>query len=159
MTAEPPDLDDVDRRILGVLTRSGRISWRELGEAVGLSANATADRVRRLERCGVIVGYRAEVDLDQVGRPIEAAVEVRRRDDVPAPELEAAFRSRPEVLDAVHLTGGWDYLLRVRVADPAGLDRVVTELKAALGATQTETRVVLRRVDGFPREPLPDDPG
>ena len=89
----------------------------------------------------------------------EAAVEVRRRDDVPAPELEAAFRSRPEVLDAVHLTGGWDYLLRVRVADPAGLDRVVTELKAALGATHTETRVVLRRVDGFPREPLPDDPG
>lgn len=71
MTAEPLDLDDVDRRILGVLTRSGRISWRELGEAVGLSANATADRVRRLERCGVIVGYRAEVDLDQVGRPID----------------------------------------------------------------------------------------
>lgn len=155
MAAEPPALDDVDRRILAILTTDGRVSWRELGDAVGLSPNATADRVRRLERDGVIVGYRAELDPGRVGRPIEAAVEVRRRDDVPARELEAAFRSRPEVLDAVHLTGGWDYLLRVQVEDPAGLDAVVTELKAALGATQTETRVVLRRVEGFPRDAPP----
>ena len=155
MAAEPPALDDVDRRILAILTTDGRVSWRELGDAVGLSPNATADRVRRLERDGVIVGYRAELDPGRVGRSIEAAVEVRRRDDVPARELEAAFRSRPEVLDAVHLTGGWDYLLRVQVEDPAGLDAVVTELKAALGATQTETRVVLRRVEGFPRDAPP----
>ena len=155
MAAEPPALDDVDRRILAILTTDGRVSWRELGDAVGLSPNATADRVRRLERDGVIVGYRAELDPGRVGRSIEAAVEVRRRDDVPARELEAAFRSRPEVLDAVHLTGGWDYLLRVQVEDPAGLDAVVTELKAALGATQTETRVVLRRVKDFPRDAPP----
>jgi len=155
MAAEPPALDDLDRRILAILTTDGRVSWRELGDAVGLSPNATADRVRRLERDGVIVGYRAELDPGRVGRPIEAAVEVRRRDDVTAHDLEAAFRSRPEVLDAVHLTGGWDYLLRVQVEDPAGLDAVVTELKAALGATQTETRVVLRRVEGFPRDAPP----
>ncbi len=155
MAAEPPALDDLDRRILGLLTTDGRMSWRELGDAVGLSANATADRVRRLERDGVIVGYRAELDPGRVGRPIEAAVEVRRRDDIGPATLEAGLRDRPEILDAVHLTGAWDYLIRVQVPDPAGLDRVVTELKAELGASQTETRVVLRRVDGFPRDAPP----
>ena len=63
-------MDDIDREILGELTRNGRISFRDLGAAVGLSANAAADRVRRLRTAGVITGFTATVDP---GAPVAAS--------------------------------------------------------------------------------------
>lgn len=145
-------IDAIDRRILEVLADEGRISWRELGERVHLSANAAADRVRRLEKTGVIARYRAELDPDLLGWGIEASIDVRRGADVAPEDFEASLRAFPEVLDALHLTGGWDYVVRVRVGSTAALDRFVTVLKSEHGATDTATRVVLRRVDGFPRQ-------
>ena len=63
-------LDPITRRILHELTQDGRISYRELGERVGLSAPAVTERVRRLERDGVITGYTATLDPAAVGSPI-----------------------------------------------------------------------------------------
>lgn len=149
-------IDRVDLQILGVLAHEGRISWRELGERVHLSPTAVAERVRRLERAGFIAGYLADLDLEALGYPIEAVIEVRRDPAVPAGDFEETLRKRPELLDAVHLTGGWDYVVRARVAGTLELDRLVSELKADEGAIETSTRVVLRRVEGFPRSPLAD---
>ena len=69
-------MDEIDGEILKVLREDGRISWRDLGAAVGLSANAAADRVRRLRRAGVIAGFTALVDPGAGGRRREALVGV-----------------------------------------------------------------------------------
>src|SRR4051812_49631924 len=70
-------MDAVDREILGELVRNARISYRDLGARVGLSANAAAERVRRLRRAGVITGFTATLDAGAAGRRLHALVEVR----------------------------------------------------------------------------------
>src|SRR6266540_868910 len=72
-----PRLDDTDRRIISELTTDGRVSFAELGRRVSLSAPAVAERVQRLERTGVITGYRAEVDPRQLGYQLTAIVRIK----------------------------------------------------------------------------------
>src|SRR3954453_17937277 len=69
-------IDAIDHEILGLLRDDGRLSWRDLGAQVGLSANAAADRVRRLRRAGVVTGFSAVVDPAAGGRRLEALVGV-----------------------------------------------------------------------------------
>jgi Lrp/AsnC family leucine-responsive transcriptional regulator len=70
-------LDDVDWRLLEALQADGRLSFKELGRRINLSAPAVAERVRRLEETGVITGYRADVDARRAGQPLQAFVEMR----------------------------------------------------------------------------------
>ena len=138
--------DRLDRRILDVLDRDGRASWRELADAVHLSPNAVAERVRRLERAGVIRGYRVEVDQRLLGRTIEALIDVRIPATLDPDAFEQGLRDHADVVDAVHVTGAFDYLVHVLCADVAVLDALTRTLKRGLGAETTESRVVLRRV-------------
>ena len=73
----PPRLDETDRRIIGELTKEGRVPLAELGRRVSLSSPAVAERVRRLERAGVITGYRAEIDPRMVGYPMTAIIRIK----------------------------------------------------------------------------------
>jgi len=70
-------LDETDRRIIGELTKEGRVPLAELGRRVSLSSPAVAERVRRLERAGVITGYRAEIDPRMVGYPMTAIIRIK----------------------------------------------------------------------------------
>jgi Lrp/AsnC family leucine-responsive transcriptional regulator len=70
-----PELDRIDRRILDILQREGRIFMMELGERIGLSTSPCAERVRRMERHGVITGYHVRVDPKALGRPSLVFVE------------------------------------------------------------------------------------
>jgi Lrp/AsnC family leucine-responsive transcriptional regulator len=72
-----PRLDETDRRIVGELTKEGRVPLAELGRRVSLSSPAVAERVRRLERAGVITGYRAEIDPRMVGYPMTAIIRIK----------------------------------------------------------------------------------
>lgn len=139
-------LDDVDREIIGLLRRNARASWRELGDAVGLSANATAERVRRLERAGVISGYTALLDPAASGRRLVALVDVRLSSPGAADRFEALIGRLDEVTDAAHVTGRSDYHLRVACADPAELDALIRLLKTEGGVAETDTRIALRTV-------------
>ena len=85
-------MDATDREILGELMRNGRISFRDLGAAVGLSANAAADRVRRLRRDGIITGFTATVDPGAAGRGLVALIDVRLAASGTNEEFEAATR-------------------------------------------------------------------
>ena len=137
-------MDPLDREILAELMRNGRISYRDLGAAVGLSANAAADRVRRLRRDGVITGFTATVDHGATGRRLVALIDVRLAASGTNEEFEAAMARLEAVTDAVHVTGRFDYQLRVAVRDPAELARLLRHLKREGGVSDTETRVVLR---------------
>lgn len=144
---ESKALDQIDRQIVGLLAESGRMSWRDLGDAVHLSATSVGDRVRRLERLGVITGYRAVIDPGSVGRGMRAVVEVQLRPETPPDRFEAGLAERPEVSFAAYVTGAADYAVLVDCAGAEGLDGFTRWCKAN-GAAHTESRVVLRRVVG-----------
>ena len=130
--------------ILGELVRDARLSYRDLGARVGLSANAAADRVRRLRRDGVITGFTATVDPGAAGRRLHALIEVNMGAEHTNDSFEAAVSKLEAVIDADHVTGRFDYQLRVACRDTAELDRLLRQLKTELGVVETETRVVLR---------------
>jgi Lrp/AsnC family leucine-responsive transcriptional regulator len=146
ITEEIAVLDATDREILGSLMKNARISYRELGDRVSLSANATAERVRRLRESGVIAGFRAIVDPAAAGRTLTALVDVRLEGPAETSRFERLIESLEEVTDAAHVTGRFDYQLRVACQDPADLDRLLRTLKTKGGVIETDTRLALRTV-------------
>jgi Lrp/AsnC family transcriptional regulator, leucine-responsive regulatory protein len=148
-------LDDVNRAILRALADDPRLSMSALGRVVGMSAPAVTERVQRLERVGVIRGYRLDVDPAAVGFPIGAWVRVR-----PAlgqgKALEQIVARTPEVVEAHRITGEDCLLVRIQVRDVADLDRVL-ELWIERGSTVTsviKTSLVEPRAVGIDA-PLP----
>jgi Lrp/AsnC family leucine-responsive transcriptional regulator len=137
-------VDQLDREILSRLVRNGRASYRELGAAVGLSANAVAERVRRLVRDGVVTGFTASVSPGADGRRLVALIDVRLAAAQEYERFEAAVASLEAVTDAEHLTGRFDYQVRAACRDTAELDRILRHFKRDGGVAETETRVVLR---------------
>ncbi len=133
-----------DSEILRLLRDDGRLSWRDLGAAVGLSANAAADRVRRLRREGVITGFTALVDPAAGGRRLEALVGVVLAPGTDSDEFAIAAARLEPVTEVLHLAGAPDYQLRVACSDTAELDQLLRALRLRLGAADTETKIVLR---------------
>jgi Lrp/AsnC family leucine-responsive transcriptional regulator len=142
-----PVIDDLDLAILGDLRREGRLTWRELGERVGLGATATADRVRRLESLGVLRGYRAEVDLSALGVGLQAITEIRLARTADPEPFEALLQETPEVQSAMHVTGSLDYVLMVACADVPTLDRLLMDWRTRGGVEESSTRIILREID------------
>ncbi|MEU6239090.1 Lrp/AsnC family transcriptional regulator [Kitasatospora sp. NPDC047058] len=139
-------MDDLDREILGELRTDARISYRDLGARVGLSANATADRVRRLLRTGVIRGFTTLVDpAADAARPgLTVFIDVRLRPETDSDTFETLALRLPGVTETAHVTGEYDYLLRARIPDAAGLDQLLRRLKHDAGVAHSSTRLALR---------------
>jgi Lrp/AsnC family leucine-responsive transcriptional regulator len=137
-------MNEIDGEILRILREDGRISWRDLGAAVGLSANAVADRVRRLRNEGVITGFTAIVDPGAGGRKLEALVGVTVAADTDSDDFAAAAAKLDPVLEVLHLSGTPDYQLRVACRDTAELDVLLRTLRKRCGAADTETTLILR---------------
>lgn len=148
MPHESGAIDDVDLRILRALQRDARISWRELGEEVHLSPTSAADRVRRLERAGVIEGYTARVDPAALGRTVRAVVDVSLAAGDQVDEFEQRLSGRDEVAFAAYVTGTADYSIIVECEGPEGLDTFVRWLRSDAGVARTETKLLLRVVAG-----------
>ena len=119
MNAPIVDLDDFDRKILGVLRKDGRITFTDLAQKVGLSKTPCQQRVRRLVDNGVIVGFRAIVDPAKVGLEHVAFTEVKLSDtrETALNEFNAAVRRIAEVEECHMIASSFDYLLKVRTAD------------------------------------------
>lgn len=139
-------LDDIDTKILQLLTDDGRMSFSDLGEKVSLSPNAARDRVRALMSRGVITGFHAHVDQGRVDRRLRALIDVRLRSPDHAAQFERLIRGNPNVEEAVHLTGPSDYVVRIACADPTELDDFIRAMKEEGGVRDTQTRLVLRIV-------------
>ncbi len=139
-------LDAVDERILRLLVRNARASWREVGAEVGLSANAVAQRVRRLEQEGVVRGWTAVLDPALRDGTSSALVLLKVRVDTDSPPLEQAMAALPRVVEVLDLSGPWDYQVRVRFGTVADLHQVTEALRVLPGVVGMETRTVLREV-------------
>jgi len=151
-----PDLDAQDAKALELLQQQGRITWADLGQVLGLSPPAAAERVRRLEANGVIRGYTALTDGRTLGFELTAFVGV----SLEKPKYRAAFlelvQQLPEIQECHHVTGDHDYLLKVRCRNTLDLERIINEhLKGTAGVSQTRTTIVLSTSKESVALPLP----
>ncbi len=146
MAGDPTAIDDIDRDILRVLAEDGRIGWQQLGPRVGLSPNAASERVRRMERKGVITGYRALVDPVAVGRNLEAMVFVKMVPNVDRAPFETFVADHEGIDGCVHLTGAHDYVITVHCFHAGELDDILMSMKREVHVADTETRIMLRRI-------------
>ena len=119
MSTETPHIDRIDRRILDVLQRDGRISNLKLAEAVALSPTAVLARVQRLTREGYILGYEARLNPLKLGAGMLVFVEILldRTNANVFEQFRAAVQVRPEIMECHLVAGGFDYLLKIRTAD------------------------------------------
>ncbi len=142
-------MDRTDRRILRELQRDGRLSNTELADRVGLSPSPCLRRVRRLEREGVIRGYRAQLDGAALGRGFRTFVTVvmAREDRATVAEFERRVAELPEVVEAHRLFGDPDFLLRVATADLAAFERFYTGTLSDLpGLAQLTSHLTMKEV-------------
>ena len=152
------DLDRIDLLLLAELQRDGRLPNADLAERVHLSPSACLRRVQRLERDGVIAGYRAELEPECIGLGLQAFVRVQLRQHDPATvEAFARFVTAWDEVVACHaLTGDMDYLLQVAVRDLDHFSRFLLDrLLNQAGVADVNSSFVLRTVKAFRGLPLP----
>jgi Lrp/AsnC family leucine-responsive transcriptional regulator len=147
-------LDSVDWRLIAELQSDGRLSYKELGRRINLSAPAVAERVRRMEETGVISGYRAEVDARRAGYPLMAFVQMQcslgncllktsRADDY------------PEIVEVHKLSGDHCTMIKVRAASLAHLEGLFERL--GKHGEMRSSVVLSTQYQGRPVEPPVDD--
>src|SRR5487761_112591 len=131
-------MDKIDRDIVRLLEEDARISFAELGQQVGLSKTPCWQRVRQLERRGLIRGYRAELDAERLGLRVHAFVHVTINAARRA-EFEAAASSRPAVLQCFTTAGQADYLMHVLGGEIGHLDQMLRiEIRRMPGVQKLE---------------------
>ncbi|WP_272003522.1 Lrp/AsnC family transcriptional regulator [Roseovarius sp. ZX-A-9] len=149
MQSEQISLDRFDREILRVLTGDGRISITDLAREIGLSKSPTQARLRRLEKAGVITGYRALIDPILLGLDYVSFVEVRLTDtrEAALAAFNAAVARTPEIEQAHMIAGNFDYLLKVRTQSMTDYRRVLAEHISTLPfVAGTSTYVAMQAV-------------
>ena len=151
------ELDRLDRRILAALQADGRLTNQALSEQVALSPSACLARVRRLEEAGVIQGYHARLDpfMLDIGLVLFAEVTLEGHRPEELALFEAALAGIPQVVEASHVTGAYDYLLKVVVADMAEWTRIAEELTGSdLEVDRINTHIVMGKPKVFVGYPV-----
>jgi DNA-binding Lrp family transcriptional regulator len=156
MTAAPK-LDRIDRKILAALQADARLTNQALSERVALSPSACLARVRGLERAGVIQGYHARLDpftLD-IGLVLYADITLDGHTPAELARFEETIAALPQVVEASHVTGSFDYILKVVAADMPEWTRIAEGLASAdLGVERINTHVVMRKPKFFVGYPI-----
>ena len=135
-------MEDLDRRIVGLLSQDGRMSFTDLGKATGLSTSAVHQRVRRLEERGVIQGYRAVVDHNALGMPLLAFISVTPLDPAAPDDTPDRLRDIGDIEACHSVAGEESYILKARVASPGDLEDLLARVRHAANVS-TRTTVVL----------------
>ena len=146
----PPMIPDkTDRMILEQLQRDGRTTNAALAEQVHLSESACLRRVQALEREGLIAGYSAQLNQEKAGYPVNVFVHITldRQDQADLQAFELAARELPEVMECYLMSGEYDYLVRVVVADMADFERLHSQHLTRLpGVVRVHSSFALRTV-------------
>jgi Lrp/AsnC family transcriptional regulator len=141
-------IDPTDRRILAELQRDATLSIDQLSMRVGLSRNACWRRVKLLEEAGVIVGRVTLVDAESVGLGLSVFIIVRTASHDPdwLSRFRAAVTSFPEIIGVYRMSGDLDYVLRARVADVKGYDRLYQRLIAKVPLSDVSASFVMEEI-------------
>jgi Lrp/AsnC family leucine-responsive transcriptional regulator len=147
--------DSIDSTALAALQADGRASWADLGTALGLSAPAAAERVRKLADNGTIRGFTAVLDPGAAGFPVLAFVAVTLASQGARTGFLNAVRRHDLIQECHHVAGDDDFLLKVRARSLAELEAVLAdELKGRLGIARTRTTIVLGTAKETTRLPV-----
>ena len=136
------ELEATDRKILELLANDGRMSFTDLGKATGLSTSAVHQRVKRLESRGLIRGYGASIDHEQLGLPLTAFISIRPIDPSQPDDSPERVRGIPEIESCWSVAGDESYILKVRVSMPTDLEDLLARIRAAANVS-TRTTIVL----------------
>lgn len=140
-------IDEIDRRIILRLQEDARLSNAALAEEVGLTVSTVHERVKKLERKGIIKGYVAVVDPAALGKPITAFIRLTvgaQADYVESKnKIEAVCLAEPDVLECHGLAGEDCYILKVRVAGPQALERLIERLRSQASISRSITSIAL----------------
>jgi len=140
-------LDEIDRKLLALLQDNDRLGLAELGKSVGAAPSTVNDRIKRLLRNGVITGFHARLAAEGVGLELLAFILVAWSD----PKVEAKFLDKIQkmanVLECHHVTGAWNYLIKVRVRNTRELESLLAgTVKTVAGVQRTDTMIALSSV-------------
>lgn len=141
--------DRVDRKILDILQRDGRISITDLAQQVGLSATPCAERVRRLERNGVITGYHARVSPQALGKNLLVFLEIKlsAKSDEVFEKIRRELQRMPDVMECHLVSGDFDYLVKARLAEMNDYRRLLGEILQRLPASaESRSYVVMEEI-------------
>ncbi len=143
------ELDRTDRKILDILQKNARIAMTELAEKVGLSATPCTERVRRLEREGVITGYHAHVNPHALGRGLLVFVEIKlsAKSGEVFERVKNEMRYVPEVMECHLVSGDFDYLVKARIAEMGEYRRLLGNILLKLpAAAESRSYVVMEEI-------------
>lgn len=142
-------LDKIDKKILNKLQENGKITNIQLSNEVGLSAAPTLERVKKLEKNGVIEGYHAKVNHSTVGLGIEAVIMINlvRQMENAITDFKRGIQDVPEITECFQITGQWDYIIKVVVKDIPAFERLIGgKLSKMDQISQMQSMVVLSKV-------------
>jgi Lrp/AsnC family leucine-responsive transcriptional regulator len=142
MHAYAVPVEDIDRQIIGLLWRDGRMSLADIARETGLSTSALHQRVRRLEQRGLVTGYRAEVDYRSIGLPLTAFVSLTPIDPAAPDDVPERLATIEEIESCWSVAGAEAYILQVRVVEPADLETLLARIRATANVS-TRTTIVL----------------
>jgi Lrp/AsnC family leucine-responsive transcriptional regulator len=157
MNAISSEIDRIDRRILDVMQRDGRISNLKLAEAVSLSPTAVLARVQRLTKEGFILGYEARLNPLKLGAGMLVFVEVLLDRTSPNvfEQFKAAVQVHQEIMECHMVAGGFDYLLKTRTADMNSYREFAGSVLWQLpGVRETRTYAVMEEVKNSTAIPI-----
>ena len=153
------EMDKIDRKILRILQEEARISFTELGERVGLSTTPCTERVRRLEREGVILGYSARLNPQQLKANLLVFVEISlsfKSGDI-FEEFRRAVLKLPHVLDCHLVSGDFDYLIKARISEMASYRKLLGDILLKLPhVRESKSYIVMEEVKETLQLPVPD---
>lgn len=136
-------LDPIDLKILFILQNNGRTRLADIATKVDLSAPAVMERVKKLEAGGVIKGYQAVVDGKRVGKDITAFISVSIANQQDINRFAAQMLQHSDVLECHHVTGDESFILKIKSANTASLEKLLGEIRSVEGVNRTVTKVVL----------------
>jgi Lrp/AsnC family leucine-responsive transcriptional regulator len=135
-------VEETDRTIVQLLAADGRMSFTDLGKATGLSTSAVHQRVKRLEKRGVISGYGAAIDHEELGLTLTAFVSITPNDPSQPDDYPDRLRDIREIESCWSVAGDESYILKVRVATPSALEDLLARIRAVANVA-TRTTIVL----------------
>ncbi len=136
-------LDGIDLQILEILQAQGRTKRNELAEKVKLSIPAVSERLRKLEERGVIRSFNAVLEGRKVGLEVTAYVFIMAESSTFYPQIIARATAHPEILECHAITGEGSHILKARTQSTATLEKLLSQIQAWPGVTNTRTSVVL----------------
>jgi Lrp/AsnC family leucine-responsive transcriptional regulator len=137
-------VDEIDRKILSLVQCNSKLSNAEIAEKVGLTVSSVHERVKKLERKGIIKGYVAVVDAEKLGKPMLAFLRLTVSSHETAHDpLGALCASEPDILECHNVAGEDCYILKVRAEGPKQLERLLSAIRGTAEASRSVTNIVL----------------